>query len=343
MKIAIHPVKDSFSEYWIKYCDENAIEYKLVNSYDTNIISTLKDCDIFMWHFQHVNPKDVLFAKQLLYSLQQSGKIVYPDWRTVWSFDDKLGQKYQLEAFNQPLIKSYAFYSKSDALRWAKDYKFPAVFKLRGGAGSYNVKLVSSKEKASKLIRKAFGRGFRKFSAITDIKETFSYYIKRKATIKDIIKAFAHIFYPYQIEKSLGNEKGYIYFQEFIPGCDSDIRVQVVDDKCYAMRRFVRKNDFRASGGGNIDFDGSKLPKKVIEMSFDITNKLGAQSLAIDWLTYGDKFLIAEISYGWGIAEGELEYGYWDDNFNYHNNVVDLGEWIIEALIKSVKITDTTN
>jgi glutathione synthase/RimK-type ligase-like ATP-grasp enzyme len=335
MKIGIHHDKGSFSEDWIRYCRNHNIEYKIVNAYGQTIIEDLEDCDVFMWHFTQINPKDMLFARQLLFSLEQSGKPVYPNWKTSWSFDDKLGQKYLFEAFKMPLIKSYAFYSKSDALKWAESYKFPAVFKLRGGAGSYNVMLARTKAEAIKYINKCFGSGFRQYNPITDIQEAFAHFLKRKATLKDVLKAVLHIVVPYQIEKSKGREKGYAYFQEFITGCNSDIRIQVVDDKCYAMRRFVRKNDFRASGSGMIDFDGSKIPQTLIKKSFDLTKSLGVQSLAIDWLETNNDYVIAEISYAWGIAEGELDCGYWNDKLVWIPEKVDLGEWFVQLMMKN--------
>ena len=80
MKIGIHSRKNSFSDRWIKYCIENYIEYKIVNCYSNDIMDQLEDCDALMWHFHHAEPRDFLFAKQLLYSIQLSGKIVFPDF-----------------------------------------------------------------------------------------------------------------------------------------------------------------------------------------------------------------------------------------------------------------------
>ena len=97
MKIAIHHHPGSFSNRWIKYCDENGIAYKIVDCYKYDIIQQLSECDALMWHFYHASPKDCLFAKQLLYSVQTLGKKVFPDFNTVWHFDDKVGQKYLLE------------------------------------------------------------------------------------------------------------------------------------------------------------------------------------------------------------------------------------------------------
>jgi hypothetical protein len=78
MQIAIHKNKNDFSSKWIEYCDLNNIDYKIVNCYSTDIISKLQDCDVLMWHFNQSNPKDVLFAKQLMYSLETAGKVVFP-------------------------------------------------------------------------------------------------------------------------------------------------------------------------------------------------------------------------------------------------------------------------
>lgn len=78
MKIAIHHTEGSFSDRWIEYCRKQDIPYKIVDAYDTDIVEQVRDCDIFMWHHSHGNYKDVLFAKQLLYSLQKSGKKVFP-------------------------------------------------------------------------------------------------------------------------------------------------------------------------------------------------------------------------------------------------------------------------
>ena len=115
MKIGIHHREGSYSERWIEYCQEHRIDYKIVNAYDSNIVDQLSDCDIFMWHHHHANYKDALFAKQLLYSLQIAGKKVFPDFNTGWHFDDKVGQKYLLEAIEAPLVPSYVFYTKKEA------------------------------------------------------------------------------------------------------------------------------------------------------------------------------------------------------------------------------------
>ncbi|MCD4724678.1 MAG: hypothetical protein K8R63_07520, partial [Bacteroidales bacterium] len=245
MKIGIHQTKGLFSERWIDYCKANKIPYKLVNCYQDDIIKQLHDCDALMWHFHHASPRDFLFAKQLLYSVQASGKAVFPDYNTMWHFDDKLGQKYLLEAIGAPLVPSYVFYNKKEALAWARQTDFPRVFKLRGGAGSQNVRLIKTKGDAKKLIKRAFGRGFSQYAAWPNLKERIRKFKKGQSSLFDVLKGIIRLGYTTEFSRISGKERGYVYFQDFIPDNDHDIRVVVIGNKAFAIKRMVRENDFR--------------------------------------------------------------------------------------------------
>ena len=251
MKIAIHHTPGSFSDRWISYCKENDIPYKLVNAYDSDIIKQVEDCDAFMWHHHHANYKDALFAKQLLYSLEIAGKKVFPNFHTGWHFDDKVGQKYLLEAIGAPLVPSYVFYSKDEALEWVNKTTFPKVFKLRGGAGASNVRLVHTKSEAVSLVKKAFGKGFSQFNRWGYCKERFNKWRTGKDSLVGVCKGIARLFVPTEFAKMHAPEKGYVYFQDFIPDNQYDIRIVVVNmNKAFGIKRLVRNNDFRASGSG---------------------------------------------------------------------------------------------
>ena len=132
--LAIHNTKDSFSDRWIAYCDNNQINYKEVDCYRHDIMAQLHECAALMWHFSQNSPRAILFAKQLIYSVSISGRQVFPDFNTVWHFDDKLGQKYLFEAIDAPHVPTWVFYDKIKALNWAKKSEFPKVFKLRAVA-----------------------------------------------------------------------------------------------------------------------------------------------------------------------------------------------------------------
>jgi glutathione synthase/RimK-type ligase-like ATP-grasp enzyme len=339
MKIAIHDSKEKhfFSDRWIEYCSRNNIPFKVVNAYDNDIINQLNDCDIFMWHHSNYDYRDALFAKQLIYSLETIGIKVFPDFNTTWHFDDKVGQKYLLEAIDAPLVPSYVFYNKKDARKWIESTSFPKVFKLRGGSGSSNVQLVENKHKAKKLIKKAFGKGFSQFDKFNHLKFRYKNFKSGKESFVGVLKGIVRLFIGNKYSNMVPKEKGYVYFQDFIPNNKFDIRVIVVGEKAFALKRLVRKNDFRASGSGNIVYNKSEIDERCIQISFNVNEKLKCQSIAFDYVfDENNNPLIVEISYGFDVKAYDPCPGYWDSTLNWHEGKFNPQEWIIENILESL-------
>ena len=340
LKIAIHYAQGTFAERWIEYCKEKDIEYKVVNAYDSDIIQQIRDCNVFMWHHHHTNYKDALSAKQLLYSLQMAGKKVFPDFRTGWHFDDKVGQKYLLEAIEAPLVPSYVFYTKEEALKWIAETSFPKVFKLRGGAGSDNVRLVRSKRKAIKLVNIAFGKGFSQYARWSNLRDRFHKWQEGKLPFVVVCRGVGRLLIPSEFAKMHSPEKGYVYFQDFLPQNECDQRIVVVNtDKAFGIKRLVRKNDFRASGSGNIIYDKTQLDENCVRIAFSVAKRLKAQSIAFDFI-YDQKRnpLIVEISYGYAIKAYYDCEGYWTDDMIWHSGShFDIEGWILEGVINGIK------
>lgn len=334
MKIAIHNRPGSFSDRWIEYCNEKNIAYKLVNCYDNDIISQLNDCDALMWHHHHANAKDVLFAKQLIFSIENSGKQVFPDSNTCWHFDDKIGQKYLLESIGAPLIPSYIFYSKDDAFEWIKKTSFPKVFKLRIGAGASNVKLVKNKKYARKLVKQAFSKGFTHFNRVGYFKEQ----IKKIQTGKlsfflGLTKGFGRLILSTKFAKLTGKEAGYVYFQDFIPNKNFDVRLIVIGDKAYGMKRLVRKGDFRASGSEEFVYD--KIDQNTLKIAFEVAEKLKLQAIAFDFIyDKNNSPLIIEMSYAFGTKGSGKCPGYWNKQLDYFEKSFNPFGWMVENLLE---------
>src|SRR5690554_6013837 len=231
MKLAIHHRLGSFSDRWIAYCEEKNIEYKIVNAFASDIIQQLSDCDVLMWHHHHAQYKDVLTAKRILFALEHAGVKVFPDFKTGWHFDDKVAQKYLLEAIGAPVVPSYVFYDKKSALNWLKSTSFPVVFKLKGGAGAANVKLIKDYKKGVRIVNIAFGKGFSQCNGWQSFKDRLEKYNRKKTSLFEVVKGFVRLFLPTNYSRNSNNERGYVYFQKFIPNNDSDTRVIIVNDK----------------------------------------------------------------------------------------------------------------
>lgn len=339
MKIAIHHRPCSFSDRWIEYCKKENIEYKIVNAFDNDIIEQVKDCDAFMWHHHHGHYKDVMTAKRILFALEQVGVKVFPDFNTGWHFDDKVAQKYLLEAIGAPLVPSYVFYDMQEALKWAKSTSYPKVWKLKGGAGSANVKLINSDREAVRFINKAFRKGFSQFDRWEYFKERLSKFKSGKDSFLGVAKGFGRLFITTEFAKQQTRDKGYIYFQDFIPGNSFDIRVIIVDNKAFAVKRMVRKNDFRASGSGNPRYGKEEIDIRCVEIAYKVNLKIRAQSIGFDFV-FDDKNipLIVEIGYGFAIEFYDPCPGYWDKDLKWHEEKFNPQEWMVEGMIETTAL-----
>ncbi len=335
MRIAIHDAKWGFSPYWIKYCQEQEIPHKVVNCYESDIVEQVRDCDIVLWHHHHTHAKDVLFAKQFLFALQQSGKTVFPDFNSGWHFDDKVGQKYLLESIAAPTPNNYIFYSKTDALDWINEAEFPVVFKLRGGAGSTNVRLVKSASQARDIVAKAFGKGFSAYNRWVDLQENIRKYRLGKAPIRRIFKSIRRFFVSTSFAKTVGRHKGYLYFQEFIPNNTFDIRIITIGDKAFGIKRLTRKSDFRASGSGLVLYNRQDIPEVCVKTAFDVSAKLKASVVAYDFVfDPNGNPLIVEINYGYAREVYLPCPGYWTRDMVWHDGKFNSMEWIIDLLVE---------
>ena len=339
MKIAIHLTKGSYSDRWIDYCQKNEINYKIVNCYDSDIIAQLRDCSGLMWHWYHYDYKAKLFARQLIYSIEKMGIKVFPDYYTCWHFDDKVGQKYLLEAIGAPLVNSYVFYDKKTAISWIKKTSFPKIFKLRGGAGSLNVKLIKNKNEAIGLVNKAFSNGFPQTDNKEKVKDRWEKLLRKKdkKSILALIRGIALFLYPNLAfdSKMSVKEKGYVYFQDFVPKNKFDDRIVIVGDKAFALRRYVRDNDFRASGSGEFAYDRTLFSANTLKLSFEIAEKIRSQSIAFDFVYDNSIPKIVEISYAFSMGPAyDNCHGYWDRDLNWHDESVNPQLFMIKDFIE---------
>ena len=346
MKIGIQSIPKGISKKWIEYCVENNIEYKLINPYTNDAVQQLEDCDAYMWHHDHLSKKDHQVAKRLLTAIEHSGKVCFPSIYENWHYDDKVAQKYLFEAIDAPLIPSYVFYEEKEALEWVKNTDWPKVFKLTGGAGSSNVKLIKNENEAKKIIRKSFGKGHSIFNQRKYFWDERLSKFKKNKSIIFLLKTFYHLLKPTNNKLVDYIEKDYVYFQDFMPNNEFDLRLTVINqNKIVCIKRYNRKGDFRASGSGNMHFlSKDELDKSLLKMVLETTIKLkmnfACYDLVFDSL---NNPVIVEIAYT-PAPEYEESPGYWDENLNWQEGVVgDYAGWMVDNVIDQVKFRNNSN
>jgi len=217
-----------------------------------------------------------------------------------------------------PITESWIFWQRKEALQWAQKTSYPVVFKLRGGAGSHNVILVKSIGEAVRLINRMFGRGVKSGSVPSAnnvrIRDFNIYKISRRLA-GNILRRYRHE----DTSTLWAKHKNYILFQKFLPKNEYDTRVTVIGNRAFAFRRINRKNDFRSSGSGVIDYDKKYINEIFLKTAFEISKKMQFQSMAYDFLYNEDGGPeCCEISYTYQAKAIYNCEGYWDDQLNWH-------------------------
>lgn len=317
-KIAID--KGDRSLGYVEAAKKLGIEYYLVDCLADDIIEQLKDAKALVWHWKHTNYAEKRFARSILNAASKMGISVYPNLNTCETFDDKVAQKYLLEACGLPLVESHIFYTIDAATAFLDNCEYPLVTKLAGGAGSSNVSLIHNKDEGLKVCKKRFDSYYR-------ISSNWGREKSPRQAVRYLIKEGNQRF--------LGEDKGYIYFQRFLPNNSYDIRVTVIGEKAIIFKRYVRDNDFRASGSGKIDYNVSDEDKEAIAIGFKVAHTLATQTLALD-LAYDEtkSLKIIEMSYGFVSQAVSAAGAYYSEDGSITKESVCVEKEIISLLSK---------
>jgi glutathione synthase/RimK-type ligase-like ATP-grasp enzyme len=296
----------------------NKIKTIQLESDDGDFWEKVKELDLFIFLWGHVDDHHQL-AKTIIPIVQNEYKVkCYPDLNTCWHYDDKIRQYYLLKAHGFPYIDSFIFWNRGKALEWACNATLPVIFKLKSGAGSKNVLLIKSKMQLKYYIKKMFARGI-KPERISLINSTSLKDFRLKKNVELFARAIYRKFRNRDFSSYWSPQKNYVLLQRFLPNNDFDTRITIIGNRAFGFRRFVRKNDFRASGSGKINYELDKIDLRTIRIAFIILKNLGFQSMAFDFLlNEGGEPEIAEISY---IYQDKAIFncpGYWDDKLNFH-------------------------
>ncbi|SRX75858.1 ATP-grasp domain-containing protein [Aequorivita antarctica] len=337
MKIAIQHREGGFTERWIAYCQKNSLDFLLVDCFKTDILNILRKEKVthLMWHLNHASSKDLMVYPYVMNAAKNMCIKTFPNFNTRWHFDDKIAQKYLFESIGAPLVKSDVFYEREDALSFLNTSQLPLVAKLKRGAGSTNVKLIKSKAEGEEYIKRLFSEGI---VSTAKALGNFDQKLRVAKQIKDpvkLIKKTIGFFKKNRRERTLANvEKGYVYFQEFMPNNEFDIRIIVVGEIAFGIRRFNKENDFRASGSGKIDFEVAKIDLETVKIAFDVTQKIGGQCLAFDFVYNLNKEpKIVEVCFGFSMKAYDACPGYWKKDLSFVEGTFIPQEFMMENFL----------
>jgi len=337
LKVALVYKENTFADEWLKYLQENNIEHFQVDPYQNDVIDKISKADFFFWHFDHFDHKDVLCAKSIINSLE--GKVkCFPNFKECFYFNDKLSQKYLLEAHQIQIPQTNVFYDKEEAKNFVSETKFPVVAKLRKGAGSSNVWLLKNIKEANEFINKSFGNGFSVFNAKKYLQTRFQTSKQNQSRLQNSLKGMRGAMINKGTAALQSKEKGYVLFQEYIPNDGFDIRVVVINkNKAFSARREVKENDWAASGSGIASYPNEHLDIAYAKAAFEIADKLDTRCIAIDFVREKNSNAIytVEVSVFYAFYSMKPASGYWNRGLDWTEDDRDPQYFLIENFLSN--------
>lgn len=201
------------------------------------------------------------YLKDILYYVKDHC-LILPTYEMLLAHENKGFQEVMRRALGiNDLLSDYVFDIDSITI------SPPFVLKTIDGSGSSGITLIKDKHDLTKFKTKniqisksrKLKNSIRKLKLPTDNYSLYSYYYKP-------FKRFVT--------------------QDFIANLTCDYRVLVTGDRFYAMRRDVKKGDFRASGSKKFHYHD--VPNDVLDYAEKIFSKLKNPYISMD-LAYKDK------------------------------------------------------
>lgn len=282
---------DRFTDALAKKAQGLDIEYQTVDLQSPDWLEAVAPFNVVIWKPMYMGPQSAAQFISKIHILEKLlGKLVIPNFSTIWHFESKIDQSFLFEIHGIPTPRTVVCFDYHEALKRLREEQFPLVFKESFGAASRNVRLVKDLKSAK--------------SAIADIFHQQLWDECKEATGSTARTALAAARGGWLLAHAMGKikeEESYrsVYWQEFVPGNDADLRITVIgSDRAFGFWRRNRPNDFRASGSGRIDYE-TPVPEDAVRYCMKLNQGLDFDSMAYDLLFTPNGFIINEISYGY--------------------------------------------
>jgi len=335
---------------WAECLQARGVDVRWVDLTGNDLLGQLEDCNGLMWH-RGQKSQDKLESQRILHSIElYLGLPVFPNHNISWHYDEKMSVYYLLQAAGVPTPKTWVFWEKEKALEWARETDYPKVFKLSAGTGGLNVAKVRNSKEATKLIHRMFGPGiYGGQIGLDSNKRPYQWWKGPRAIVRRWKSALNYVISgnPPIIRGSWRQEKGYAYFQEFIPH-EFETGVLVIGDTAWAVRAFSIPGDFRISGslargGERFDADPAAIDSRCIRMAFELSDRLGFESMKYDFFLKDGDPVLFELDYAVGRGRRIKRPGTWNRKLEWISGYKRPADAQVEVFLKRVKSKETAS
>lgn len=242
------------------------IDFRNTNFNNTYVLYTSsEDRDLFY--------KD--FIEDILLGLKLKGAILIPEFELFRAHDNKVFMEILRDINPLEDIKTVSsnYFGTLEDVYQKKGLRFPLVFKKASGSKSRGVGLVKSVEQLIESCKK----------------------ISKSLNLRDHFWEKGRVWKYKTYVPNSSNRKKFIT-QNLIEGLSNDWKVLVYGNKYYVLKRYNRQNDFRASGGGLLEYT-TELPEGLLDFSRKIYNAFSTPHLSIDVAFDGKTFHLIEMQF----------------------------------------------
>lgn len=234
------------------------VEFKQFHELDYR---NLEDC---IYLFTSDETKDghyKSYIEDIIYGLSLNNKKVIPEYKYLKAHNNKVFMEILRSSFlekEDASIFSRGFGTYEEFLTVSEKMSLPIVLKPAAGSKSRGVSLNNNLKSLKSNLKK----------------------ISRSLILKDFLyDKIRRIRHKKYIENSIYTRK--FILQNYIGELDGDWKVLIYGDKYFPLYRKKRKEDFRASGSGNLYFR-EDLDNRILEYAAIIKEKLNTPVLSLD-------------------------------------------------------------
>ncbi|HBL8183052.1 hypothetical protein [Enterobacter cloacae] len=201
------------------------------------------------------------YIEDIIYHYKENNLLI-PSYESLLAHDNKGFQCLLSKKYDLGLIESN-YYCDISEISNINRMNFPLVFKPANGASSMGVRKINNVEDLKQCIHQPIS------VSLDTIKRLLKKYLFRSKFNK-------------KWDDYISYGKSRFLLQSFIPGLLYDYKVLIFGRKYYVLKRFVAKNDFKASGSGLHSRDIGDDLITVLDCAKSFKNKLTSHIYSLD-------------------------------------------------------------
>jgi glutathione synthase/RimK-type ligase-like ATP-grasp enzyme len=257
------------------------------------------------------------YIQDILIYIENNNGIIIPNFNSFISHENKMLQELEMKRLEIKSPKSYLVGSYEEGIVFLKQADFPVIAKKSKGFGSKTVEKINSIKEGRIFLKKNLTDGI-----------TFN------------IEYFKWLYKKWKYNTLYPKQHGKVIFQEMIENLLFDWKVLIFNDVCFVLKRFTKKDDFRASGSGIFDYKA--IPSdEVLNFALEVRKKLNIPFASFDIVESDNQcFLIEYQSIHFGLLtalNAEVYYKYENNNWKSYKKDYEVDYFFANAIIDYIE------